>query len=52
MADDETPPPTLKTDENWQTQARGSDAAEYAIYRATAESLGWVVKSFDEWLAS
>lgn len=24
----------------------------YAVYVACAESLGWVVKSFDEWLNS
>ncbi|VVD61408.1 hypothetical protein PCE31106_00115 [Pandoraea cepalis] len=37
---------------DWQTQARGTNDAEYAIYRANAEALGWTVKTYDEWLAS
>lgn len=37
---------------NWQTQQRGSNCAEYAIYVDCAESMGWVVKSYDEWLNS
>lgn len=37
---------------DWQTQARGSNDAEYQIYVAAAESLGWEVKSFDEWVGS
>ena len=39
-------------DANWQTQVRGSNDAEYQIYVACAESLGWPVKTYDEWLAS
>lgn len=35
-----------------QTQLRGTNDQEYQIYVAAAESLGWVVKSYDEWLAS
>lgn len=38
--------------DTWQTQGRGSNDAEYQIYVANAESLGWVVKSYEEWLAS
>lgn len=37
---------------DWQTQARGSDDAEYQIYAANAEALGWKVKSYEEWLES
>ena len=36
----------------WQTQTRGTDCAEYQIYKAAAESLGWPVKTFDEWVKS
>lgn len=42
---------TLPGDE-WQTQRRGTNENEYAIYQAAAESLGWQVKTFDEWLSS
>lgn len=38
--------------EFWQTRYRGTNDAEYEIYVAAAESLGWVVKTYDEWLAS
>lgn len=38
--------------DTWQTQARGSDDAEYQIYATNAEALGWTVKSYDEWLNS
>jgi hypothetical protein len=41
-----TPPDT------WQTPQKGTLADEYEIYKACAESLGWPVKSFDEWLNS
>lgn len=37
---------------NWQTRQRGDNDSEYAIYRANAKQLGWVVKSYDEWLRS
>lgn len=37
---------------DWQTQARGTNDAEYEIYRTNAEALGWVVKTYDEWLNS
>ena len=37
---------------DWQTQSRGSNDAEYQIYVAAAEALGWYVKSYEEWLAS
>lgn len=34
------------------TQHQGSLHDRYEIYRANAESLGWPVKSFDEWMGS
>ena len=43
---------TLQTKDNYQTQSRGSNSDEYDIYVAAAESLGWPVKSYDEWLNS
>lgn len=42
----------LQPADTWQTQARGTDNAEYQIYVACAESLGWPVKTYDEWIAS
>lgn len=47
-----TDDPRLMPREIWQCQARGTNDAEYAIYAANAESLGWTVKTYDEWLAS
>ena len=38
--------------ETWQTHGRGDNDSEYQIYKACAESLGWTVKSYDEWLQS
>ena len=43
---------TLIPNANWQTPVRGTNDAEYEIYVAAAESLGWTVKSYDEWLNS
>ena len=43
---------TLAPAETWQTQSRGTNDQEYQIYVACAESLGWAVKSYDEWLQS
>lgn len=37
---------------DWQTQNRGTNSQEYEIYVAAAESLGWQVKSYEEWLKS
>ncbi len=37
---------------DWQTQQRGTDDAEYEIYKVCAESLGWQVKTYEEWLRS
>lgn len=42
----------LIPNDNWQTSQRGDNDSEYQIYKANAESLGWPVKSYDEWLAS
>ena len=36
----------------WQTQTRGTNDQEYEIYKAQAESLGWEVKTYQEWLDS
>ena len=36
----------------WQTQSRGANDSEYQIYVAAAQSLGWYVKGYDEWLIS
>jgi len=38
--------------DTWQTQTRGDNDSEYQIYKACAESLGWIVKSYDEWIRS
>jgi hypothetical protein len=38
--------------DTWQTQYRGDNDSEYQVYVACAESLGWTVKSYDEWLRS
>jgi hypothetical protein len=42
----------LEQSAEWQTQARGTNDSEYQIYVAAAESLGWVVKTYEEWLTS
>lgn len=42
----------LQPKADWQTRSRGSDEQEYEIYKAAAESLGWPIKSFEEWLRS
>lgn len=34
------------------TQDQGSLQDRYEIYRANADSLGWQVKTFEEWLHS
>lgn len=44
--------PRLLPRETWQCQARGTNDAEYAIYVANAEALGWTVKTYEQWLAS
>lgn len=44
--------PRLIPSDNWQTKQRGSNDQEYEIYQSAAESLGWPVKTYDEWLAS
>lgn len=43
---------TLIPNANWQTQQRGTNDQEYQIYVAAAESLGWAVKTYEEWLKS
>ncbi|WP_323016434.1 hypothetical protein [Castellaniella sp.] len=44
--------PILEQRADWQTQARGTNAQEYEIYVAAAKSLGWRVKTYDEWVNS
>ena len=41
-----------ETNVEWQTQARGTNNQEYQIYVDCAASMGWVVKTYDEWLNS
>lgn len=36
----------------WVTATRGTNDSEYQIYVANMQSLGWQVKTFDEWLDS
>lgn len=43
-------PLEIKT--HWQTVSRGTNDDEYQIYVQAAESLGWSVKTYDEWLNS
>jgi hypothetical protein len=43
---------SLLPNAEWQTKYRGDNDSEYQIYVAAAESLGWVVKTYDEWLNS
>ncbi len=44
--------PDLLPRANWQTQSRGTNQQEYEIYVAAAKSLGWRIKSYDEWMKS
>jgi hypothetical protein len=44
--------PILTPRADWQTQSRGTNDAEYQIYVAAAEALGWPVKTYDEWMQS
>lgn len=44
--------PNLIPRDTWQTQQRGTLEQEYEIYRASAEDLGWEVKTLSEWLNS
>ena len=48
MSDNQNLIPT----DTWQTQQRGDNDSEYQVYVACAESLGWTVKTYDEWLRS
>jgi hypothetical protein len=42
----------LTTNDDWQTPTGGKLEQEYAIYAEQARRMGWVVKTFDEWLES
>jgi hypothetical protein len=44
--------PTIHPHDDYQIRPRGSLESEYEIYKAAAESMGWEVKDFDEWLNS
>lgn len=48
MTDD----PKLVPSPEWETAARGDSDSEYRIYKDISESLGWPVKTYDEWLNS
>ena len=43
---------TLELMDGYCTQSRGTNDAEYLIYVAAAEDLGWTVKTYEEWLRS
>jgi hypothetical protein len=42
----------LLPNSNWQTPVRGTNEQEYEIYVENATALGWIVKSYEEWMAS
>ncbi len=42
----------LQQNDFWQTQTRGTNSNEYQIYVSCAESMGWIIKTYDEWLSS
>jgi hypothetical protein len=42
----------LDVREDWQTRARGDNAAEYEIYVACVSGSGQPIKSYHEWLNS
>ena len=42
----------IDINENQQTKLDGSFDDRYQVYLAMAESLGWTIKSYDEWLNS
>lgn len=44
--------PALIVDPDWRTRQQGTMEQEYEIYVANARSLGWELKTFDEWLDS
>lgn len=44
--------PPLVPSETGQTPVRVSNDAEFQIYLAAAEALGWPLKTYDEWLAN
>lgn len=37
---------------NFNTKLRGTHEQEYEIYVTNAEVLGWIVKTYDQWLNS
>ncbi|MEO2054720.1 MAG: hypothetical protein ABGX83_05415 [Nitrospira sp.] len=43
---------SMTREEDCQTKYRGTNDDEYQIYVASAEALGWDVKSYDDWLGS
>lgn len=42
----------LTPNAHWQTQQRGTNDQEYQIYVTAAKDLGWVVKTYEQWLKS
>jgi len=40
------------TQPDTQTKLRGTHSQEYEIYVTNAESLGWCVKTYEEWMKS
>lgn len=42
----------LEQSADWQTKSRGDNDSEYQIYVECATALGWVVKTYEEWLNS
>jgi len=40
----------LDINENYQTKLDGTLDDKYQVYLVIAEQLGWVIKSYDEWL--
>lgn len=37
---------------NWQTKQRGLNQDEYQIYVDCAKSLGWEIKTYEQWIKS
>jgi hypothetical protein len=42
----------LDINENYQTKSDGTLDDKYQVYLVIAKQLGWIIKSYDEWLNS
>ena len=42
----------LEKKEFFQTKTRGTNKDEYQIYVECAKSLGWEIKTYEEWMKS